>query len=72
MACAAAQASSALLTARPAGTGTPAAASSFLVRSLSWAMASAMALVLSISAAWMRRFFEPQPKRTMLPSVMRV
>jgi len=42
------------------------------VSCLSWAMASAIALVASISAAWMRRCLLPQPNRTMLPSVMRL
>src|SRR5471032_1185514 len=68
---AAAQASSASDTVRPFGTGTPAACSSFLVSSLSCAIDSAMALVLSISAAWMRRWRLPQPNITMLPSVRR-
>ena len=31
------------------------------VISLSWAIASAMALVRSVSAAWMRRCFRPWP-----------
>ena len=44
-------ASSTSSTARPAGTGTPAAASSFLVNSLFCAIASAIALARSISAA---------------------
>jgi hypothetical protein len=39
--------------------------------SLSWAMDSAMALVRSISAAWMRRCLLPQPNCTRLPSVRR-
>lgn len=69
--CAAAQASSASSTVRPIGTGTPAACSSFLVSSLSCAIDSPMALVVSISAAWMRRWREPQPNITMLPSVRR-
>ena len=41
--------------------------SSFLVSSLSWAIDSAMALVVSISAAWMRRCLLPQPNWTRLP-----
>jgi hypothetical protein len=44
-----------LATARPWGTGTPTAASNSLVRSLSEAMPSAMALVRSVSAVQMRR-----------------
>jgi ATP phosphoribosyltransferase regulatory subunit len=68
---AACQASSASSTGRPKGTGTPAARSSFLVNSLSWAMASAMALERSVSAAWMRRCRLPQPNCTRLPDVRR-
>jgi hypothetical protein len=59
--CAAAHASSGLVTGRPKGTGTPAACSSFLVSSLSCAMDSAIALVESISAAWIRRCLLPHP-----------
>ena len=45
------QASSKFLAGRPMGTGTPAANNKDLVRSLSCAMDSAMALVVSVSAA---------------------
>ena len=55
----------------PRGTGTPAAWSMRLVNSLSCAMASATALVVSISAAWMRRCLLPQPNCTRLPLVRR-
>ena len=65
------QASSTSLTGRPSGTGTPAACSRRLVRSLSWAMDSATALVWSSSAAWMRRALEPQPSCTSEPEVRR-
>ena len=56
MSSAASQASSALATTRPSGTGTPQLASSDLVRSLSLAMLSPMALVWSVSAVQMRRW----------------
>lgn len=58
-------------TGRPSGTGTPAALSNCLVSSLSCAIDSATPLVLSTSAAWMRRCFEPQPNCTRLPLVRR-
>ncbi|CFV97285.1 Uncharacterised protein [Bordetella pertussis] len=70
-ACAACQAAAALSTELPIGTGTPAASSSILVRSLSWAIDSEIALVMSVSAAWMRRCLLPQPNCTMLPWVSR-
>ena len=57
--CATSQASSALRTIWPSGTGTPQEASSRLVKSLSWAMPSAMALVWSLSAVQMRRCAAP-------------
>ena len=57
--CATSQASSASLTMRPSGTGTPQAVSRRLVKSLSWAMPSAMALVWSLSAVQMRRCAAP-------------
>ena len=66
--CAATQASSASNTGRPMGTGTPAACRSFFDSSLSCAMDSAMALLKSVSAAWMRRCLLPQPNCTKLPS----
>ena len=66
-----AQASSTSLTGRPMGTGTPAACSRRLVRSLSWAMVSATELVWSTSAAWNLRALEPQPSCTRLPAVRR-
>ena len=69
--CATVQASSALSTGRPQGTGTPAARSRVLVRSLSWAIDSDTALVESISAAQMRRWREPQPNCTSEPLVSR-
>ena len=65
------QASSTSVTGRPSGTGTPAACSRRLVRSLSCAMDSATALVVSSSAAWIRRAFEPQPSCTSEPLVRR-
>ncbi|MNT16705.1 hypothetical protein D3C72_1518210 [compost metagenome] len=66
-----AQASSTSTTGRPMGTGTPAACSRRLVRSLSCAIDSATALVESSSAAWKRRAFEPQPSCTSEPVVRR-
>ena len=66
------QASSTSATGRPSGTGTPAACSRRLVRSLSCAMDSATALVTSSSAAWMRRACEPQPSCTSEPLVRRL
>ncbi len=71
MSCATAQASSALSTGWPQGTGTPAARSSCLVSSLSCAMLSATALVPSTSAAQMRRCLAPQPSCTNEPWVRR-
>ena len=68
---AATQASYGLLTGRPWGTGTPAASSRRLLRSLSWAISSDTALVASTSAAQMRRCLEPQPNCTRLPWVRR-
>ena len=68
---AASQASSAVSTVSPAGTGTPAAPSSCLVRSLSREMPSAMALVRSVSAVQMRRWAAPWPSWTRLPSFRR-
>ena len=65
---AAAQASSASATGRPSGTGTPTACSSVRVSCLSWAIASAMALVRSVSAVQMRRWWTPWPSCTRLPS----
>ncbi|CFP59521.1 Uncharacterised protein [Bordetella pertussis] len=59
MSCAASQASAALCTSRPSGTGTPQVDSSSLVRSLSRDMPSAMALVRSVSAVQMRRCRDP-------------
>ncbi len=59
MSCATSQASSGLWTIWPSGTGTPQAASRRLVKSLSWAMPSAMALVWSLSAVQMRRCAAP-------------
>jgi hypothetical protein len=56
---AASQASSALSTRRPSGTGTPHDFNSILVRSLSREMPSAMALVRSVSAVQMRRLRAP-------------
>jgi hypothetical protein len=53
------EASSALSTSRPSGTGTPTEEISSLVRSLSREMVSAMALVLSVSAVQMRRMAAP-------------
>lgn len=59
MSSAASQASEADDTTWPSGTGTPTAASSFFVRSLSPAMPSAIALVISVSAVQMRRWLAP-------------
>ena len=59
MSCATSQASSGDATIWPSGTGTPQAASRRLVKSLSWAMPSAMALVWSDSAVQMRRCAAP-------------
>src|SRR3989344_5252575 len=56
MSWAASQASSGLLTTWPSGMGTPQDLSRLLVRSLSLAMPSAMALVNSVSAVQMRRW----------------
>ncbi len=50
-----------------AAPATPAACSSFLVSSLSCAIDSAMALVMLVSAAWMRCCLLPQPNWTRLP-----
>ena len=69
--CAMAHASSRLPAGRPKGTGTPAARSRFLLRSLSWAMLSDTALVPSTSAAQMRRWRAPQPSCTSEPCVRR-
>ncbi|MCY1543706.1 hypothetical protein D9M68_795340 [compost metagenome] len=59
MSCATSQASCALATMWPSGTGTPQLSSSDLVRSLSPAMFSAIALVSSVSAVQMRRWRAP-------------
>ena len=59
MSCATSQASSALFTIWPSGTGTPQEASRRLVKSLSCAIPSAMALVWSLSAVQMRRCAAP-------------
>ena len=67
-----AQACSGLSTMRPSGMGTPHCASSRLVRSLSREMLSATALVRSVSAVQMRRWCEPWPSCTRLPSVRRM
>ena len=72
MSCASSHASSALRTRLPSGTGTPHALSSVLVRSLSLAMLSAIALVRSVSAVQMRRCAAPWPSCTRLPSVRRI
>ena len=57
-----------LLTGRPRGTGTPAASNNFLLNSLSCAIDSAIALLVSVSAACMRRCLLPQPNCTRLAS----
>ncbi len=64
-------ASSTSSTEPPPGTGTPIDSSSCLVSSLSCAIDSAIALVASTSAAWIRRWWTPQPNCTRLPSVRR-
>ena len=71
MSSAASQASAALATMRPSGTGTPTAAIRRLVRSLSRAMPSAIALVRSVSAVQMRCWRLPWPSCTRLPSLSR-
>ncbi len=48
-----------LSTGRPSGTGTPTVCNRLRVSSLSCAIDSAMALLRSVSAAWIRRCFEP-------------